>query len=50
VEIAGIPSADINDSVILGVDTPLDIQAGAALRYAGKLLGTKVIQTIYLQT
>lgn len=34
-----------NDSVILGVDTHLDIHVGAVLSYDGKLLGTKVIQT-----
>ena len=35
----------LNDSVILGVDTHLDIHVGAVLSYDGKLLGTKVIQT-----
>lgn len=34
-----------NDSVILGVDTHLDIHVDAVLSYDGKLLGTKVIQT-----
>jgi transposase len=34
-----------NDSVILGVDTHLNIHVGAVLSYDGKLLGTKVIQT-----
>lgn len=34
-----------NDSVILGVDTHLDIHVGAVLSYHGKLLGTKVIRT-----
>ncbi|KQN53593.1 transposase [Serratia sp. Leaf51] len=34
-----------NDFVILGADTHLDIHVGAVLSYAGKLLGTKVIQT-----
>lgn len=34
-----------NDSVILGVDKHLDTHVGAVLNYAGKRLGTKVIQT-----
>lgn len=33
-----------NNSVILGVDTHLDIHVGAVFNYAGKLLGTKVIR------
>lgn len=34
-----------NDSIILGVDTHLDIHVGAVLSYDGKLYVTIVIQT-----
>lgn len=33
------------ESVILGVDTHLDIHVGAVISQAGKLLGTHIIQT-----
>lgn len=33
------------ESVILGVDTHLDIHVGAVISQAGKLLGTRIIQT-----
>lgn len=36
------------ESVILGVDTHLDIHVGAVISQAGKLLGTHIIQTIKL--
>ncbi|MGC6031487.1 hypothetical protein [Enterobacter kobei] len=34
-----------SESVILGVDTHLDIHVGAVISQAGKLLGTHIIQT-----
>ena len=33
------------ETVILGVDTHLDIHVGAVISQAGKLLGTRIIQT-----
>ncbi|XRA24149.1 hypothetical protein MRL31_04180 [Morganella morganii] len=33
------------ETVILGVDTHLDIHVGAVISQAGKLLGTHIIQT-----
>lgn len=33
------------ESVILGVDTHLDVHVGAVISQAGKLLGTRIIQT-----
>lgn len=34
-----------SESVILGVDTHLDVHVGAVISQAGKLLGTRIIQT-----
>ncbi len=34
-----------SETVILGVDTHLDIDVGAVISQAGKLLGTHIIQT-----
>lgn len=34
-----------SETVILGVDTHLDIHVGAVISQAGKLLGTHIIQT-----
>lgn len=33
------------ESVILGVDTHLDVHVDAVINQAGKLLGTRIIQT-----